>query len=71
MADFMFWQIVIGAAVLVGLGITIYYARQIARAVNLSRKVSLTDNPTGVQAHPVQTQRAEGAHISQRGKVKL
>ena len=35
MADFMFWQIVIGAAVLVGLGITIYYARQIARAVNL------------------------------------
>jgi hypothetical protein len=60
MADFMFWQLVLGVALLIGLGITIYYAHQIARAVNLGREASPMDRARG-QAQPVQTQRAEGA----------
>ena len=40
MADFMFWQLILGVALLIGVGVTIYYARQIARAaVNSDRKV--------------------------------
>ena len=54
MADFMFWQIffqiVVGVALLSGLGITIYYARQIAGGVKLSRQAPLTDHHTGSQA---------------------
>ena len=37
MADFMFWQLILGVALLIGVCIAIYYARQIARAaVNVS-----------------------------------
>jgi hypothetical protein len=32
MADFMFWQLILGVALLIGVCVTIYYARQIARA---------------------------------------
>jgi hypothetical protein len=40
MADFMFWQLILGVALLIGVGITTYYARQIAHAaVNSDRKV--------------------------------
>jgi hypothetical protein len=44
MADFMFWQLILGVALLIGVGVTIYYARQIARAaVNSDRKVHPQD----------------------------
>jgi len=50
MADLMFWQVVIGAAVLIGLAITLYYTRQIARAagnaVGLSREANRTEHHT-------------------------
>jgi hypothetical protein len=59
MADLMFWQLVLGVAVLAGLGITIYYVHQIARAVNLGREASPIDRARGL-AQPVQPQRAEG-----------
>ena len=39
-ADFMFWEIILGVALLIGVCVTIYYARQIARAsvnVNTTR----------------------------------
>ncbi len=40
MADFMFWQLILGAALLIGVGAAIYYARQIARAaVNVGPRV--------------------------------
>jgi hypothetical protein len=65
MADFMLCQIVLKGAVLIGLGNTIYYARQIARGIVL-RQASLMDHPK-----PVQPQRAQGVHIDERGKVKL
>jgi len=58
-ADFMFWQLVLGVAVLAGLGITIYYAHQIARAVHDGREASPSDRARGL-AQPVQPQRAEG-----------
>ena len=52
MADFMFWQLILGVALLIGVCITIYYARQIARAaVNVSPIVPVTVDPN---------QRAEG-----------
>jgi hypothetical protein len=59
MADFMFWQLLVGMAVLIGLGITIYYAHQIARAVHNGREASPIDRAGGF-AQPVQPQRAEG-----------
>jgi len=58
MADFMFWQVILGVALLIGVCVTIYYARQIARAaVNVGPRGSVTADPT---------QRAEGARINQR-----
>jgi hypothetical protein len=48
MADLMFWQLIIGAAVLVGLGITIYYTRRIAHAA--SAQHSLTNPVVGKRA---------------------
>jgi hypothetical protein len=71
MADFMFWQtffqIVVGVALLSGLGITIYYARQIASGVKLSGQARLTDHHTGRQPSSIQSQPAPGAHINQQG----
>jgi hypothetical protein len=73
MADLTFWQIVVGAAVLVGLGITIYYTRQTARAavsaVDLSRQAYLTEHRTRVRAHPIGAQRADAAQPNQRDKI--
>jgi hypothetical protein len=64
MADFMFWQLILGVALLIGMGVTIHYARQIARA-------AVNANPPAhrpVLTDP--TQRAEGARINQQGKVQ-
>jgi hypothetical protein len=62
MADFMFWQLILGAALLIGVCVTIYYARQIARAaVNASPPAHRHTDPT---------QRAEGARINQQRKVQ-
>ena len=73
MANFMFWQtflqIVVGVALLIGLGITIYYARQIAGGVKLSRQAPLTDHDTESQPRSVQIQPAAGAHI--KGNIKF
>jgi hypothetical protein len=75
MADLTFWLMIIGAAALIGLGITIYYSRQTARAavsaVDLIKQASLTEHRARVQVHPVGTQRAEAAQLNQQGKVKL
>jgi hypothetical protein len=60
MADFMFWQLILGVALLIGVGVTIYYARQIARAaVNLSPRAPVTP-----------TQHAEGARLNQQRKIQ-
>ncbi len=60
MADFMFWQLILGVALLIGVGVTIYYARQIARAaVNLSPRAPVTP-----------TQHAEGARLNQQRKAQ-
>ena len=62
MADFMFWQLILGVALLIGVCVTIYYARQIARAaVNVGPRAPVTADPT---------QRAEGARINQQRKVQ-
>jgi hypothetical protein len=62
MADFMFWQLILGVALLIGVGVTIYYARQIARAaVNVSLSARVTSDPT---------QRAEGARLNQQRKIQ-
>jgi hypothetical protein len=62
MADFMFWQLILGVALLIGVGVTIYYARQIARAaVNVGPRAPVTADPT---------QRAEVARINQQRKVQ-
>jgi hypothetical protein len=61
MADFMFWQLILGVALLIGVCVTIYFARQIARAaVNVGPRAPVTADPT---------QRAEGARINQLRKV--
>ena len=74
MADFMFWQIffqiVVGVALLSGLGITIYYARQIASGVKLSGQARLTDHHTGRQPSSIESQPAPRAHINQHGNIK-
>ena len=61
MADFMFWQLVLGGALLIGVGVTIYYARQIARAaVNVGPRAPVNAD----------RQRAEHARINQQRKVQ-
>src|SRR4249920_4208656 len=60
MADFMFWQLILGVALLIGVCIAIYYARQIARAaVNFSPRAPVTP-----------TQHAEGARLNQQRKIQ-
>ena len=62
MADFMFWQLILGGALLIGVCVTIYYARQIARAaVNVNPRAAVHANPT---------QRAEGVRINQQRKAQ-
>ena len=62
MADFMFWQLILGVALLIGVCVTIYYARQIARAaVIVGPRAPVTADPT---------QRAEVARINQQRKVQ-
>jgi hypothetical protein len=64
MADFMFWQLILGVALLIGVGVTIYYARQIARA-------AVNDSPPGHRpVHADPTQRSEGARLNQQRKVQ-
>ena len=61
MADFMFWQLILGVALLIGLCVKIYYARQIVRAaVSVSPRAPATADLN---------QRAEGARINQQRKV--
>ena len=58
----MFWQLILGVALLIGVCITIYYARQLARAaVNVNPRVAVHANPA---------QRAEGVRINQQRKVQ-
>jgi len=58
MADFMFWQLILGGVLLIGVCVTIYYARQIVRAaVNVSARA-----PVNADAN----QRVEGARINQQ-----
>ena len=62
MADLMFWQLILGVVLLIGVGVTIYYARQIARAaVNVGSRTPVTADPT---------QRVEVARINQQRKVQ-
>ena len=62
MADFMFWQLILGVALLIGVCITIYYARQIARAaVNVNPRAPVREVPT---------KHAEVARINQQRKVQ-
>ena len=62
MADFMFWQLILGVALLIGLCVTIYYARQlVCAAVSVSPRV-----PATVDLN----QRAEGTRINQHRKVQ-
>jgi len=57
MADFMFWQLILGVALLIGVGVMTYYAHQIARAaVNLNPEAAVDAN----------RQRAEGVRINQQ-----
>ena len=62
MADLMFWQLIVGVALLIGLCVTIYYARQLVRAaVNVGPRAPATGDLN---------QRAEGARINQQRKVQ-
>jgi len=64
MADFMFWQLILGVALLIGVGVTIYYARQIAR-------VAVNDSPPAHQpVHADPTHRSEGARLNQQRRVQ-
>src|SRR5262245_59763127 len=57
MADFMFWQLILGLALLIGVGVMTYYARQIARAaVNLNPEAAVDAN----------RQHAEGVRLNQQ-----
>ena len=57
MADFMFWQLILGLALLIGVGVMIYYAHQIQRAaVNLNPEAAVDAN----------RQRAEGVRLNQQ-----
>jgi hypothetical protein len=57
----MFWQLILGVALLIGVCVTMYYARQIARA-------AVSVSPPAYR--PDSTQRAEGARINQQRKVR-
>ena len=62
MADLMFWQLILGVALLIGLCVTIYYARQLVRAaVNVRPRAPATGDLN---------QRAEGARINQQRKFQ-
>ena len=69
LADFMFWQtffqVVVGVALLIGLGATIYYLRQIARGSKLSEQARPTAH-TGSQPY-IQSKPAAGARVNQQG----
>ena len=73
LADFMFWQtffqLVVGVALLIGLGATIYYLRQIARGSKLSEKAPPTAH-TGSQPY-IQSKPAAGARVNQQGNIKF
>jgi hypothetical protein len=47
----MFWQIILGVALLIGLCVTIYYARQLTHA---AINANSTARPSSVQAVPTQ-----------------
>ena len=73
MAGFMFWQtlfqIVVGVALLIGLGATLYHVRQIARRNKFSETAnprSLTPGATHLQSKP-----APGTHVNQQGSIKF
>ena len=64
-ADFLFWQLILGVALLIGLCVTIYYARQLTHA---AINANSTVHPSSVQAVP--TQHAQGPHVNQPRRVK-
>ena len=64
-ADFMFWQVILGVALLIGLCVTIYYARQLTRA---AINANSTAHPSSAQGVP--TQYAQGPHMNQQRRVK-
>jgi hypothetical protein len=61
MADFMFWQtffqMVVGVALLIGLGATLYYVRQIGRSNKFNEHNQPKEHQTGAisRANPPQT----------------
>jgi hypothetical protein len=65
MADFMFWQLILGGVLLIGMGATLYYARQIARAA-----VKVGPKAQGpVRADP--THGPGGGRINQQRKAQF
>jgi hypothetical protein len=73
MADFMFWQtffqIVVGVALLIGLGATLHYVRQIARGDKFSEQPRPTEHHIGGQPY-IQSKPAAGTHVKQ-GSIKF
>ena len=74
MAGFMFWQtlfqIVVGVVLLIGLGATLYYVRQIARRDKFSGQRRPTEPHIGGQPY-LQSKPAPGTHVNQQGSNKF
>ena len=74
MADLMFWQTffqtVIGVALLIGLGATLYYVRQIARGDKFREEPRPTEYHSPGQPY-IQSKPAAGTHVNQQGSIKF
>ena len=74
MADLMFWQTffqtVIGVALLIGLGATLYYVRQIARGDKFREEPRPTEHHSPGQPY-IQSKPAAGTHVNQQGSIKF
>jgi hypothetical protein len=74
MAGFMFWQtlfqIVVGVALLIGLGATLYYVRQIARRDKFSGQRRPTEPHIGGQPY-LESKPAPGTLVNQQGSIKF
>ena len=74
MADLMFWQTffqtVIGVALLIGLGATLYYVRQIARGDKFREEPRPTEHNSPGQPY-IQSKPAAGTHVNQQGSIKF
>ena len=61
----MFWELILGVALLIGVCVTIYYAWRMAHA---AVNANSTAHPSSVQAVP--TQHGQGPHMNQPRRVK-